>query len=325
MVLEPLAVPPAGHLEEEDAAPAVELFVRLALAAGAGWDVDHAARRRGRAGALARRAAARHRAGRRPHAGAHPRRPAAPVRPAARPAVAAVGRRPHRHTSCGRHRHQLRAAARRPAAPAPAHGGLPRPGRPRPGPAGGGRAGTDVVEVVDDLSQLVDRSLVVADHSAGVARYRLYDSIRAYAGEQLDAAGERDAVRDRYVDELAAVADEFVVDALEQWTPELIADIVDRVTHLTTAIEWSLDDPTPARAYRLVIPLYGPTHGSHAATTAALARQVTEPLGRPRHAAAGRGPGRRVDGHAAVGRPRRGRRARPRGLGRPARPPRWPG
>jgi predicted ATPase/DNA-binding winged helix-turn-helix (wHTH) protein len=279
MVLEPLAFPPAGHVEDEGAAPAVELFVRLALAAGAGWDVDHAplddvaelVRSLDGLPLAIELAAARMRA----------------LTPGdllrlfdrrldllARPAGAAPGR----HTS-------LRAAIDT------SYDLLPE-GQQRllrrmavfPGPVDldlvrrvAGEPGSDVVDVVDDLTQLVDRSLVVADHSAGaVARYRLYDSIRAYAGEQLDVAGERDAVRDRYVDELAAVADEFVTEALRRWSPELIADIVERVTHLTTAIEWSLDDPTPARAYRLVIPLYGPTHGSHAATVAGLAHQVFE-------------------------------------------------
>ncbi len=52
LVLEPLAVPPAGHLGGEDSAPAVELFVRLALGRRGGLGArPRDARRRGRAGA----------------------------------------------------------------------------------------------------------------------------------------------------------------------------------------------------------------------------------------------------------------------------------
>ena len=277
LVLEPLAVPPAGHLGGEDSAPAVELFVRLALAAGAGWELDHETlddvaelvRLLDGLPLAIELAAARMRA----------LTPAdllrlfdrrldllsQPVAPA-----------PERHTS-------LRAAIDTSFELLPDdQQQLLRRMAIFQGPVDldlvrrvAGPPGADVVDVVEGVSQLVDRSLVVADQSAGAGtQYRLYDSIRAYAGERLDAAGEREAARDRYVDELATVSDEFVVEALIHWSPELIATIVDRFTHLMTAVEWSLHDPTPARAYRLVLPLYGPTHGSHAATVAELARQV---------------------------------------------------
>ena len=137
--------------------------------------------------------------------------------------------------------------------------------------------GADVVDVLDVVGQLVDRSLVVADQPAsGGTQYRLYDSIRAFALEQLDAAGEAADLRERYVDELAAVADAVVADAVEHWSPELMNSIVERFLPFIRAVEWSLEDPTPARAYRLLVPLYGPTHGSHAPAVAALARKVLD-------------------------------------------------
>ncbi len=56
----------------------------------------------------------------------------------------------------------------------------------------------DEFAVIDLLSQLVGRSLVVADTSEGNARYRLLETTRAYALEKLVEAEEMDAIRRRH-------------------------------------------------------------------------------------------------------------------------------
>ena len=59
-------------------------------------------------------------------------------------------------------------------------------------------AGTTEVErfqVLDQLSLLVDKSLVVAENAAGPTRYRLLETVRQYALEKLGESGEADAVR----------------------------------------------------------------------------------------------------------------------------------
>jgi predicted ATPase/DNA-binding winged helix-turn-helix (wHTH) protein len=277
--LAPLAVPRRGADGAVGDVAAVELFVRLARAAGATWELDRPTL--GAIGELVRRleglplaielAAARMRA----------------LSPAellalldrqldllARPA----GDGPARHQS-------LRAAIDTSYRLLPEDqqsllrrmGVFPSPFDLELVQRIAAAPGTDIVDVVDQVAQLVDRSLVVADQSGARTRYRLYDSIRAYAVEQLAEAGDARAARERYVEQLTAVADELLVRAVERWSPELVASVVDRYSHLLTAIEWCLDDdPTPERAYRLFIPLYGPTHGAHAATVATLARRVRD-------------------------------------------------
>jgi predicted ATPase len=47
---------------------------------------------------------------------------------------------------------------------------------------------------LDVLTALVDKSLLVADPHDGVTRYRMLETIRDYAGQKLDEAGERAAV-----------------------------------------------------------------------------------------------------------------------------------
>ena len=66
----------------------------------------------------------------------------------------------------------------------------------------------DALDVADVLGQLVDKSLVVADDSGdGGVRYRLLETIRQYAREQLQASGDTAAVRRRHAEHYVAVAE----------------------------------------------------------------------------------------------------------------------
>jgi predicted ATPase/class 3 adenylate cyclase/DNA-binding CsgD family transcriptional regulator len=70
--------------------------------------------------------------------------------------------------------------------------------------AGGG----DVAryQVLDQLTLLVDKSLVVADDSGDRTHYRLLETVRQYALEKLGESGEADAVRARHRDHYTALA-----------------------------------------------------------------------------------------------------------------------
>ncbi len=62
--------------------------------------------------------------------------------------------------------------------------------------------------VFDVLCGLVDKSLVVTEPVAGgVTRYRLLETLRHYAGEQLAAAGEDDATRHRHFNHFLELAE----------------------------------------------------------------------------------------------------------------------
>ena len=61
--------------------------------------------------------------------------------------------------------------------------------------------GVDTVEhyqVVDLLTLLIDKSLVVADDVSGTMRYRLLETVRQYALEKLGESGDVDALADLY-------------------------------------------------------------------------------------------------------------------------------
>ncbi|MGA9491168.1 MAG: LuxR C-terminal-related transcriptional regulator, partial [Mycobacterium sp.] len=61
-------------------------------------------------------------------------------------------------------------------------------------------------QVLDLLTLLVDKSLVVADDTGGRTRYRLLETVRQYALEKLGESGEADAVRSRHRDHYTAMA-----------------------------------------------------------------------------------------------------------------------
>ena len=70
--------------------------------------------------------------------------------------------------------------------------------------AGGGEV--ERYQVLDQLSLLVDKSLVVAEDSGDRTRYRLLETVRQYALEKLGESGEADAVRSRHRDHYTALA-----------------------------------------------------------------------------------------------------------------------
>jgi predicted ATPase/class 3 adenylate cyclase/DNA-binding CsgD family transcriptional regulator len=70
--------------------------------------------------------------------------------------------------------------------------------------AGGGDV--ERFQVLDLLTLLVDKSLVVAESASGPTRYRLLETVRQYALEKLGESGEADAVRARHRDHYTTMA-----------------------------------------------------------------------------------------------------------------------
>lgn len=64
----------------------------------------------------------------------------------------------------------------------------------------GADADTEHDLIMDQLSQLVDKSLVVADNARGAIRYRLLETMRQYAVGKLHESGDTEAVRSRHCD-----------------------------------------------------------------------------------------------------------------------------
>ncbi len=105
--------------------------------------------------------------------------------------------------------------------------------------AGGGDV--ERYQILDVLTLLVDKSLVVADDSGGRTRYRLLETVRQYAAEKLGESGEADAVRSRHRDHytsMAAVLDAPAGSDYEQRLER--ADI--EIDNLRAAFSWSREN-----------------------------------------------------------------------------------
>ena len=133
----------------------------------------------------------------------------------------------------------------------------------------------DLLRSIDALSRLVDRSLVTAEPAGGVTSYRLLESLRDYAAEQSTAAGERDALQDRFVAAMAGESDRIVAAGSERWSSELLEKVLAQFETRVAALERAIaTDADGCRAFRLLLPLWGATHQGRAAEVAAVAERV---------------------------------------------------
>ena len=71
-----------------------------------------------------------------------------------------------------------------------------------------GGDGVNADDVVDLLARLVDKSLISAEDQEEITRYRMSETIRQYAQERLEAAGEADVLRHRHAKHYVAFATE---------------------------------------------------------------------------------------------------------------------
>jgi predicted ATPase len=135
----------------------------------------------------------------------------------------------------------------------------------------------DVFDVDDVLGQLVDKSLVVADHHGGWVRYRMLETIRQYADERLQESGDTDALRRRHADyyvELAETAGPHLVRSEQvEWNARLTRE----TDNLRAALDWAVEAPSPEHALRLIASLAVDTAiGDTAQEWAALAVAIPE-------------------------------------------------
>lgn len=99
-------------------------------------------------------------------------------------------------------------------------------------------AGVDESTAVDLVTQLVARSIVLADTSAGTTRYRLLETTRAYALEKLAETGEADALRHRHAQHYRDV----LANGKELASPRRHALVLPELDNVRTALDWSLGD-----------------------------------------------------------------------------------
>lgn len=102
-------------------------------------------------------------------------------------------------------------------------------------------------QVLDELSLLVDKSLLVADDSGRTTRYRLLETVRQYALEKLAESGEADAVRGRHRDHYTTLFDTPVSIGLQRRIERAEVEL----HNLRAAFAWSREHGDIVLAARL--------------------------------------------------------------------------
>ena len=117
--------------------------------------------------------------------------------------------------------------------------------------------GIEVRDVLDLLSHLVARSMIVADENEGSTRYRLLETIRQYAQERLEATGSGEAIRKRHAEHFVALATS-AMDGLRgpdelRWLHIVEAELA----NFRVALDWSVGSGDADLALRLSIGVSG--------------------------------------------------------------------
>ena len=114
---------------------------------------------------------------------------------------------------------------------------------------GGGRD-VERYQVLDQLTLLVDKSLVMAENTSGRTRYRLLETVRQYALEKLGESGEADAVRTRHRDYYTALAGQLDAPA-PTGHERRIEQAEAEIDNLRAAFAWSRENAEIELALRL--------------------------------------------------------------------------
>jgi predicted ATPase/class 3 adenylate cyclase len=117
----------------------------------------------------------------------------------------------------------------------------------------------DELDVFVGISSLVDKSLLRQEEgSDGEPRFRMLETVREFAGEQLDASDDAESIRQRQAAWCVALAE--LIEPPEFFTPdtspEWVARLNEELPNLRAAIDWLLGRGCGEQALRLLVALH---------------------------------------------------------------------
>jgi predicted ATPase/class 3 adenylate cyclase len=114
-------------------------------------------------------------------------------------------------------------------------------GRASGGAPTGGGSRIEAFEVLDLLTQLVEKSLVVYGEQEGEARYRLAETVRQYGRERLLEMGEAAVLRGRHRDWFAALAERAGPELFGSEQPVWVRRLEREHDNLRAAMAWAVE------------------------------------------------------------------------------------
>ena len=112
------------------------------------------------------------------------------------------------------------------------------------------------IEVVRLLEQLNDMSLLVIEEGAGQRRFRLLDSIREYAHQELVASKEEEALSEAHARWFMQLAEQAAPELLKKSQGRWLDTLSVEADNLRAAAQWSVDNGQADVALRLATSLW---------------------------------------------------------------------
>ena len=119
-------------------------------------------------------------------------------------------------------------------------------------------ATSNATSCFDQITLLVDKSLVVAESAGGATRYRMLETVRQYALEKLAESGDGDGVRGRHRDHYLKIAG-LLENPAEASDEQRIERVEAEIDNLRAAFNWCLDSgdiDTALRFASALVPLW---------------------------------------------------------------------
>lgn len=108
----------------------------------------------------------------------------------------------------------------------------------------------DEYEVLDSLAHLVDKSLAVMEESGAAVRYRMLETVRQFAREELDRSGEGAPARDRHLEFFLRLAEEGEAGLKSSGQKEWLERLEIEHENLLAALRWA---PSSAEGTRTAL------------------------------------------------------------------------
>jgi predicted ATPase/DNA-binding NarL/FixJ family response regulator len=110
-------------------------------------------------------------------------------------------------------------------------------------------------ELLDTLTSLVEKSILIREESGSVVRFRMLETLREYGYEELEQTGERTVLRRRHRDWYEALAVESEAEWISARQVEWISRLKREQPNLREALEFCITDDVPA-GLRMATALY---------------------------------------------------------------------
>ena len=114
--------------------------------------------------------------------------------------------------------------------------------------------GVEKSAILDLLTQLVDKSLLVVETQSGETRYRFLETVRQYANDKLVEVGESERLRTRHLDfflKQAEAVQDLTGPAVDAWTQRMETEH----DNMRAALDWSSTSGAMGTTLRLAVAL----------------------------------------------------------------------